>query len=509
MLLAQPDLRRYDLAELGRVIDRLAAVEFLPTLMALWDRDRIQQAEERAARAADPHGPRASEAYMGYGNQYRAAALAIGGDAVIEVMIERFNDPDCEHDAAIVLGQLLEVDPVQRDPMGAKMDDLATRHARLLERRASAPQPIAAKIIDRIDALVALGDINSITRAFQLAGPVTLMNYGDRGASLLNLIEVGKDNGLLRDFCKAFAEQGEPLPAHIVRHGIAGGVAALAAMKWVHDNDYWRVEDWLRLIAFADDAEAALPPFEELPVDLVRRYRLRDLVYKIGYSISATAIAALVELLRRSPDLFYDGWPEAIARIGGPEAGNALLDAILAESDDTKGWRDTYALRQAVATAVARPGEVRTRAMSLLGETRHKGKWAALADALAQTMDEQDAIQLLAYAAEPDGTVIAHVLVDRLEHTAGSRLPIEGTSNTFELKGSPLPRLRQLAFRELLGNPDQPGLRSCLQAIDHLRDEYGKPATEPNHPDIESGRAWPTAAEPLWLALGYRAESAT
>lgn len=509
LLLAQPDLRRHDLAELARVICRLGDVALLPGLMAMWDRDRTQQAEERAERTTNPYGPRANDAIMGYGNQYRAAALAIGGEAVIADMIVRLDDPECEHDAAIVLGQLLEIDPVKRGPMGPTMDDLATRHAQLLERRASVPHPVAARLADRIDKLVALADIDSVTRAFQLAGPLTLMNYGNRGPSLLALIEAGKDNGLLRDFCKAFAERGEPLPAHIVRHGITNGVIALAAMKWVHDNDYWQVEDWLRLIAFADDAQAALPSFDELPPELLRPHRLRDLVYKIGFSISETAVDALVELLRRSTELFNDGWPAALARIGSAKAGHALLDAVVSVNEDGNGGWDTYTLREALTAAVAQHDEVRKRAMALLGDTRHQGKQALLADALAQTMNEQDAMLLLGHAAKPGGALIARVLIGRLEHAAVSRLPIEGASNMFELEGAPLPRLRQLAFHELLEAPDRPWLRSCLQAIDHLRDEYGKPVSEPNHPDLGSGRAWPTAAEPIWLALEHRAAGAT
>lgn len=501
LFLAEKEVQRSDLAELARVIDRLADVVLLPALMLLWDRDRTQRAEERAANAIDPDNPRASEAMMGYGNQYRSAALSIGGDAVIEAMIDKLDDPDCEHDAAVILGQLLEVDPVQRGPMGFKIDDLAIRHAQLLKRRASAPHPVAARLIDRIDTLVEAGDINSITRAFQLAGPVTLMNYGNRGPRLLNLIEVGKSSGLLADFCKAFSERGEPLPAQIIRHGIAENVAALSAMKWVHENDLWRLNRWLHLIAFADDVEAALPSIDELPAEFVRDFRLRDLVRHIGYSISPTAVSALEQLQRRSPDRFIEGWPQAVAKIGSRAAGNALLDAILTASEDAKIWRDTYGLRQALAATLAAPGEVRTRAFSLLGEIQHEGKRTALADALAQTMNEEDAMQLLIHAIEPDGDAIARILVGRLEHAAVTRLPIEGSTNTFELEGAALPQLRQLAFRELQKNPTQPVLRRCLQAIDHLRDEYGKPATEPNHPDIGSGRAWPSAADPLWTAL--------
>ena len=501
LLLARPHPSRYDLAELARIIDRLADVALLPVLMTLWDRDRTQQADERAAYAADPNSSHAREAHMGYGNQYRAAAEAIGGDAVIAVMTERLDDPDCELDAAIVLGRLLEVDPVERGPMGPKMSDLATRYTRLLERRASAPHPVAAKLLDRIEALVAIGDTGLISHAFQLAVPVTLMNYGDRGASFLKLIEAGKNNGLLRDFCTAFAERGEPLPAAIVRHGIAAGVAELAAMKWVHENDFWRVEGWLRLIAFADDTEAALPSASGLPAEFLRLHRVRDLVYKIGYSISPKAVVALDELLRRAPELFYNGWPEAIARIGTPEAGRALLNALQAAPEEPEEWRDTYALRQALAALLAPPVEMRTRAIALLGESRHGGKRTALADALAQTMNEKEAIELLAHAMEPEGTAIARILVNRLEQAAVSRRPIEGLANTFELDGTPLPQLRRVAFQQLLGSPYNPVLRSCLQAIDHLRDEYGKPVTEPYHPDIDSGQAWPTAAARSWSSL--------
>lgn len=501
-------LRRYDLAELAQLIGRIGTNELLPLLEALWDSDRTRQTAERAARAINPHDPRTSEAFMGYEYQYRAAMLAIGGTAVIEAMTRRLDDPGFEHDAAIVLGQLLEIDPAPRGLMGPKLDDLATRRARLIERRTSPPHPIAGKIIDKIEGLVAAGDANSITRAFQLAGPVTLMNYGDHGPSLLAMIEAGKENALLRDFCKAFTARGETLPAHIVRDGIAAGTAALAAMKWVHDNEYWRVEDWLRLIAFADDAHAALPVSGDLPAELRRHYRLLDLVHSLGYSNSPTAVRALVALLQQSPDLFRNGWPEAMARIGTAEAGMALLETVVAAPDDATGWRDTSALRSALGAALAKSPEARAQAKRWLSELNHPGKRAAIADAIAQTMDENEAIELLSLAASASGSAIARVLVDRLEHTAVLRLPVEGMVDTFELESAPLPNLRRAAFHQLLELPEATPIRACLQAIDHLRDRYGKPLTEPNHPDIGTGMPWPTATQPTWLALEQQSTKA-
>ncbi|MDR7156851.1 hypothetical protein J2W40_003697 [Sphingobium xenophagum] len=509
LLLAQGDeLRRYDLAELAKLIGRLASGALWPSLLALWDRDRAQHAEERALRAIDPSNPRANEAFMGYDIQYRAGANAIAGDVVIDAMAQRLNDTTFELDAALVLGELLEVDPVQQGPLGPSLDDLEERRDRLIERRASAPHPIAAHIIARIGELVAAGDKDSIGQAFRLAAPVTRMNYGDRGPALRTLIEAGKDNGLLLDFCKTFAERGEMLPAHIIQHGVALAAADLAAMKWVQENDYWRLDAWLRLVPFADDAEAALPSFDDLPGGARRRYRLHDLVRALGRSISPTAVRALVALVRHSPELLFEDMPQALARIGTDEADEALLDAVIGAVEDPKGWRDTYMLREALASALAHSIDVRSRAKTMVGEMNHDGKRTTIADAIAQTMNEDDAILLMELGAQPAGTAIGRLFLDRLEHAAVSRIPVEGMANAFELEGAPLPVLRKRAFTQWRASPDQRIYPACLRAIDRLRDHYGKPVTETYHPHITSGHAWPAAAEPLWLAFGYSDDAA-
>jgi hypothetical protein len=47
----------------------------------------------------------------------------------------------------------------------------------------------------------------------------------------------------------------------------------------------------------------------------------------------------------------------------------------------------------------------------------------------------------------------------------------------------------------LLGPAHEAALAgACLTAIDELRDEYGPAEFEPRHPDVESGRPWPSTA---------------
>jgi uncharacterized Fe-S cluster protein YjdI len=47
--------------------------------------------------------------------------------------------------------------------------------------------------------------------------------------------------------------------------------------------------------------------------------------------------------------------------------------------------------------------------------------------------------------------------------------------------------------------------RLCLRAIDELRDQYGKPWADPNHPDLETRMPWPEAAHNAWRNPDFEA----
>ena len=502
MLGAGDAVLRSELANLATLIGRIGSVALLPVLLKLWDRDYRRREAELAANLADRSLRRSDEIHMSYENQFRDALVGIGGDDVISAMADRLDDPGFEHNAAIVLGQLLEVDPLPSNPLGRSYDDIAARRARLIERRSIAPHPVATKILSKIEALVTTDDHEAITRAFKLAGPLLRMNYGDGGSVLFTLIEAGRDNGLLREFCKAFAEHGETLPAQIVRHGLTTSMADLAAMGWVPDNDYWRVNVWLRLVAFADDAAAALQVDFDLLPEVKRRWRLHDLIFALGYSLSPSAAEALMVILDWSPDLLHEtAWPQAMARLGTDKSANLLLDAIVQAAEDPKVWRDTYRLRQPLGSALAASPPARARAFQLIGELQHRGKLTAITDGIAQSMTEADAIALLRIAIDRSSEDIAKALIYQIENAAVTRHAIEGAVNTFELESTPLPELRRAAFQFMVEKPGANAARACLQAIDHLRDRYGKPDAEPNHPDIDSGEPWPSAAKRIWATM--------
>ncbi|WP_422346019.1 NACHT domain-containing protein [Parasphingorhabdus sp.] len=492
-MLGEPALSRGDLATLVSLIGRVGSDALLADALRLWDENRQRQAIERAALSKNLTGRRHSEAYMYYNNAYRDALISIGGSSVIAEMMKRLSYEECEHDAAIVLGQLLKVDPRPHHAIGPAWNDYAVRCANLEERRLSPPSPAAAAILDRIDQLVKSGDSASLARAFQLAGPVTVMNYGDRVGSLITLIERGREDSSLVDLCKALGENGEPLPANIVLQGLKDSVSEVAALSWTSENDHWKINAWLRLVAFADDAQAALPNIADLPDWSKRPHQIGDLVFALGYSRSKTAVQALSTLAAADSTLSTSGrWAAALAQIGTIEAANILLEAITAEQSDEGQPRDSYRLREALVPLIVNHRQVRQRVYDLMQQVDDPHRLALLADAFAESLDEHEAEKLLDLVSGPSRDPIGRSLVDRLENAAVKKNPIEGVSNSYELEAAPLTNFRQHAFKALIKKEYNANCaRACLIAIDHLRDYYGKPLVEPYHPMIESGECWP------------------
>lgn len=503
-LIVQRQGMRSDLAQAARLIGRIGREFLLPELLALWDADREQQGAQRRAVEEGRESASYSEWRISYAVHYRDALVRIGGAAVTAAMIEHFADPELEHDAAIVLGQIHVVDPKPRHNFGPGHNELFARRVALAERSRQPPEPTTAMILDRIDSLVAIGDADSICRALALAGPALHMHYGDRISSLRALFAFGHDRYGLRDFARAFGERGELIPSATVREAIVAEAAALKVRDWVPDNEYFRLNDWLRLVAFTDDPARALPDLATLPKHYDREHSLSDLAFGLGFSPSPGAVDALRMLQVAYPGLiFRSRWAASLHEIGGDAAANLLLDAIASLPDDPKQWNDTYGIHHALAALLKLPAP-RARAFAMLERAGLRARQSLLVNALVEHMDEDDAMTLLDLADRSERQIIASVLIGRLENVAVSRAPIEGADNMSELDAAPLSKFRRLAFAALDGKaPRSHWAAQCLQALDHLRDRYGKPWAEPNHPAVDTGKPWPRAARKAWDRIKF------
>ena len=75
--------------------------------------------------------------------------------------------------------------------------------------------------------------------------------------------------------------------------------------------------------------------------------------------------------------------------------------------------------------------------------------------------------------------------------------PVREDSNSFYVHPASVAHIRKFLFGQLGGTPQEAALaKSCLIAIDVLRDEHGIAANDTRHPDVLSEIPWPPEAEP-------------
>jgi hypothetical protein len=110
--------------------------------------------------------------------------------------------------------------------------------------------------------------------------------------------------------------------------------------------------------------------------------------------------------------------------------------------------------------------------------------------------DDDDLVTMVKkYAASGqtyDGRMAAAVRSVALRHE-----PVGDGSNSFNIHPASVGPIRKNLFGLLGGTSPEAALaKSCLIAIDELRDEYGIAANDTRHPDVTSESPWPTEAGP-------------
>jgi hypothetical protein len=89
-----------------------------------------------------------------------------------------------------------------------------------------------------------------------------------------------------------------------------------------------------------------------------------------------------------------------------------------------------------------------------------------------------------------------HGLARSIRNLAIGSKPSDEWVGAFEEFGVSLTGLRADLFAMLPANDARAQLaKLCLIAIEAHRDEYGRVSNEPRHPDIATGRAWPSEAD--------------
>jgi hypothetical protein len=480
---------RYELAEVAGAIARVRSPSLLQPLKRLFAEDRSRWREARLARQRGGRRGGASDAAMSFMGQYAKAFSRIGGDEVAQFMISNLADTDFGADAAQVLLSMYRArHPIQASSANFRRWDFSTVAARKVEKGA-APAPEAQAILAAASQLAAQDDEASRKRALGLARVALFMPCGDVHAVADSFLPLSVPIASKRELMLTLALNGVTVPAEMVLNGVESWLDAATKESWRREQNKWEIEEWLCLFPFSDDPQRLIGALETLG-------SLTKHVDQLSLLLTAISESGNVDLLigvaERDPDLLDDhSWLHALLGHGSKDAFMRFFQLLERPRFALKGNRgDLWMHAERLGSLAHEDPSVRASLLAILAKAAPMPARDQLIErALASNPDTETILTLIARRSSVDH--VDYTLHEAIENAAVEKRPVGG--NSFELYSSDASELRRCLFEQAVKADGQAAklAERSLVAIDRLRDEHGRPAFEPRHPDIKSGKPWP------------------
>jgi hypothetical protein len=486
---------RYEFGQVARAIERVAQPELVQVLNRLFVEEL---ARWRAARALVTAG-RINVLHL-YNLQYQRAFAAIGTQEVARLMETYLPDLDAGFDAACVLKSIWDRlhDMPKEIPFNAQHDfsEVGTRRTERQGGKSKARIHALAKPIFAVIERLATPTASEAEHlhALKLANVAFTMPYGDKSKLIEALLALPLPAGTKHGFLKVLVLAGEIIDADLVLDGLKGLLESAKEKPWLlHDQNRYEFEWWLELLPFSDRPGVTLEGLELLDPRFLNPWRFRGLLSALACAPGVEAEHALFELAHREERLLgnYD-WVDAVINRGTASAMRRLLDLVCdgtftGEIFGGGGWTISQKL---AALALAHPGgrtELYGRYTNL-----NKGHGKQLVELAMAEIADADGVMVLARGYAESNRGMDGTLARAINNAVVERRPVGDWQGAYDLFGVSAAGLRKTLFGMLNeGGTAAVVGKDCLALIDQLRDEYGRPETEPRHPDIESGHPWP------------------
>ena len=504
IMLTSPDVNRHQFADVARAAERLGDSRFVLGLQKMLERDFSEWAKAREAYfKAKSRGPLTSDESASYVLQYRRAFAAIGGSEVCDLMKQYLPSEQFGFDAACAL-----VDIWRRENPSGKESQFGRDFSGVKERR-KLREGLAHEMptCDSAEAIFAVveefgtpGSSDTAQRhALRLAALALSIPHGSKREVVDRLLVLPQPSSLKQVLLRSVAISGEVLPADVLLIGVKELLEIAENQPWRLGADNYGLMEWIELFAFSDRPLAVLEALEMLPDRLRELLQLRRLFIALSDSPSEDVVDVLLALEKQNPKLLGSpDWWRALGDIGTEKAGHAILN-IACERNigdmplGIDGWEISEILGELASKFPAFRDEMICRFQGM------NECWAqdVLKTALAKAADGTIILALVhSYASE--GRPYDGGLAEAIRSVAVDRQPVEGYPYQFNVSSAPLKGLREALFKMIVESKSESKLAEvCLTEIDKQRDIYGRVEDEPRHPDIESGKAWPIAAEVL------------
>ena len=498
-LLTDDSASRHQVAEIAELMAKVPHVTLLPVLQKMLDANLMHYSAARAEAQASGwrKGRARDEAQNPQTHQYARAFAAIDAPETRALLSGYLDHPQFGLEAAeVICRHWIEDNEPQPGQVFQRNPDYAHVRARRSARLADPDQthPDADAIFDVVERMI--GESSSDEQhahAVALACFAGRLPHGQRPTTIERLLALAQRRVAPR-LITSLIQSGEGLPVDVVRRGLDAVFEEAKTKTWMlHGSDVYELNDWLRLLPFTDDLAAAVKVLgtilpEHRPID-----RIAPLVSNLIYSASVGTEDALFAIAELEPNIIREhSWYTAACELRSESAALRLVALTAAEhakgsksSVGTWRWGEDLGELMKAFPGVRRDIYARLAGADLTAGTRQLAEAVSNAlDAdglfLLMTLERRWHIRLLSYHTIRDIVTV--------------QVPDPDWSNAFSIHSVAAADLRRRLLADASDGGSDDQAARALNAIDEMRDEYGRAIDEPRHPDLASGRAWPILA---------------
>ena len=496
-LLGSPQANRHHFAHVVDAIARFPDPQFVPGLERMLARDLDDWAKAREEFRKNPRrGPTSPDVSHSHTTEYQRALAAIGDKNAIEVLRRYLPDLRFGMQAAGALYQIwMKENSPGKEHRFASWHDYS-RARPLRQQRRDAPETLATcEFAEMIFEVVrslgnASADEGAQRHAIALAVVGLGLPHGTKRAEVDALLGLPLRFETKQRLLMAAAMAGEIVPASALVAGLQELLEIGKTQSYRLSDNHGEVMGWVELFAFSDRPEDVLAVIDTLP-DAYRRYPrgLERLLATLGQSPHDSVLGVLDSLASRDPKMFADyGWRNAVMKLGTEDSGRALLTFVASGQVSNTRGANTRQLVNHLADQAQRFPAIKDDMLRRYREMR-AGQPKVILEATLIELADTTIIRALIDGYAADGRGYDGGLSHAVRKVALGQRAVEGwRDGAYEEFSVSLAPLRQQLFGLAAGAGPEAALAGrCLIAIEKLRDEHGRIADEPRHPDIAWG----------------------
>jgi hypothetical protein len=501
LVLRQDDFNGEEKANLASSIAQVGKLEDMADLVTLIRADIERMRRGRAARAAGDRGPIGNGGIMSYAGWHIAAVMHLDTASAEQVLIGLFPEPEYLSDAAAAMARDFMQKPESSFDRTFRYDLMwAAREGRTPptgdeQRRTRFVAALNAEIKrlreQNQDGKPAAG-------LKELAKALAAIDGRGSAAVVLDVIAMpGQWDQYIRlDAAERLLMAGVVLPATTVF--VLLDSILERTEKWMSDSDRYLIRRILALCPFVDDPATGIAKMRDV---LGKRrlwgYELRELVTALGWSRSDAAIDLLYELASDAQTFKQceDNFINAIAALDTPRARELLLSfvdpEIRAIALTHRPHREDVLVTRLAELAQRRP-EVAARLRELCERDLSKLNRHVLSKVMCRLGTPEALVASLNLIDDANPSPVPQGIWDQLRSAFVEQRPYGQTPNVLTVHARASNELRVRLFRMAI--EDERRRKSAfklLGQIEKWRLKFGRPTSEPRHPDLASGQSWP------------------